>query len=89
VGKKLWGCKNYTNPFDKCCSFFKLLEDDVIDERDMKIEKQKKKKLKIELTNTKKWLRMFLVFGLICFGMTLVLGTMLMCKEHQFGMDFI
>lgn len=63
-GEKFWGCKNYKNSFDKGCSFFKLLDDDVIDERYIKIEKQKKKniKLKIELENTKKLLRMSLFF---------------------------
>lgn len=63
-GEKFWGCKNYKHSFDKGCSFFKLLDDDVIDERDIKIEKQKKKnkKLKIELENTKKLLRMSLFF---------------------------
>jgi hypothetical protein len=55
----------------------------------MKIEKQTKKKLKIELTDTKKWLRMSLVFGLVYFWMTLILRTMLMCKARQFGIEFI
>jgi len=51
-GKKLWGCRNYTNSSDKGCSYFKLVdEDDVMDERDLKIEKQK---LKIEKQKEKK-----------------------------------
>ncbi|AES87496.1 putative transcription factor GRF family [Medicago truncatula] len=73
-GKNFWGCKNYKNSFDKGCRFFKLLDEDVIDERDVKIEKQKKKikKLKIELENTRKLLRMSMFLGLMCFRMLLI-----------------
>jgi hypothetical protein len=89
-GKKFWGCKNYKNSFDKGCRFFKLLDEDVIDERDVKIEKQKKKikKLKMELENTRKLLRMSMFFGLMCFGMLLVLGTVLMCKSTSMWNGF-
>ena len=39
-GKKFWGCRNYRNSSDKGCSYFKLVdENDVMDERDLKIEK--------------------------------------------------
>jgi uncharacterized membrane protein YjjP (DUF1212 family) len=57
-------------------------EDDFIDERELKIEKQGKKikKLKIELSRTRKWLLMALIFGFLCFGIGLVLGTILVCK---------
>jgi hypothetical protein len=89
-GKKFWGCRNYRNSSDKGCSYFKLVdEDDVMDERDLKIEKQKmkiekqkkkKNKLKIDLSRTRKWLIMALIFGFVCFGIVLVLGTMLVCK---------
>lgn len=79
-GKKFRGCRNYRNSTDKGCGFFKLVEDD--NERELKIEKQKRKnmKLKIELTNTRKWLKMSLVFGFVCFGICLVLGTLIMCN---------
>jgi len=82
-GKKFWGCSNYRNANDKGCSYFKLVgEDDFIDERELKIEKQSKKikKLKIELSRTRKWLLMALIFGFVCFGIGLVLGTILVCK---------
>ena len=82
-GKELWGCRNYRNSSDKGCSYFKLVdEDDVMYERDLKIEKQKKKKnkLKSDLSRTRKWLIMTLIFGFVCFGIVLVLGTMLVCK---------
>jgi len=80
-GKKLWGCRNYKNSSDKGCSYFKLVnEDDVMDERDLKIEKQKlkiekhkkkKNKLKSELSRTRQWLIMtlfldFYALGLCC-----------------------
>jgi hypothetical protein len=82
-GKKFWGCSNYRNANDKGCSYFKLVgEDDFIDERELKIEKQSKKikKLKTELSRTRKWLLMALIFGFVCFGIGLVLGTILVCK---------
>jgi len=45
-GNNLWGCRNYRNSSDRGCNYFKLVdEDDVMDERDLKIEKHK---LKIE-----------------------------------------
>jgi len=83
-GKKLWGCRNYRNSSDRGCSYFKLVdEDDVMDERDLKIEKLKKKKnkLKSDLSRTRQWLIMAFVFGFLCFGIVLVLGTMLACKS--------
>jgi len=71
-GKKLWGCRNYRNSSDKGCSYFKLVDEyDVMDERDLKIEKQKlkiekqkkrKNKLKSELSRTRQWLIMALIF---------------------------
>lgn len=82
-GKKFWGCRNYKNSFDKGCGFFKLVEEDVNDDdRDLKIEKLQKKNLKLKnsLENTSKWLKISCIFGLICFGVCLVLGTVLMCS---------
>jgi len=54
-----------------------LVDDDVVDERAFKIEKLRRKNvmLKVELSNTKKWLKISVVFGLICFGVCLVLAT--------------
>ncbi|KEH27942.1 GRF zinc finger protein [Medicago truncatula] len=90
-GKKFWGCRNYRNSIDKGCSYFKLVdEDDVMDERDLKIEKQrlkiekqkkKKNKFKSDLSRTREWLIMALIFGFVCFGIVLVLGTLLACKS--------
>ncbi|KAL5099501.1 hypothetical protein RYX36_003828 [Vicia faba] len=50
-GRKLWGCRNYRNYMDKGCDFFKWLGDELVDERDLKLERQKKKinKLKNEV----------------------------------------
>jgi hypothetical protein len=81
-GKRFWGCKNYKNHFDKGCSFFKLLDEEVSDERDLLIAKLQKKnsKLKHELEKTRLWLKKALIFGLTCFAVYLVLGTILICK---------
>jgi hypothetical protein len=92
-GKKFWGCRNYRNSSDKGCSYFWLVDEDYcMDERDLKIEnqklkmekqkkKKKKNKLKSDLSRTRQWLIMAIIFGLVCFGIVLVLGTMLACKS--------
>ncbi|KEH25496.1 GRF zinc finger protein [Medicago truncatula] len=81
-GKKFWGCRNYKNQYDKGCSFFKLVDEEFIDERDIKIAKLEKKnqKLKTVLEKTRFWLKISLIFGLCCFGVCLVLGTILSCN---------
>jgi len=88
-GRKFWGCKNYKNQFDKGCSFFKLIDEDYNEDNDKnelekklaKVEK-KNKKLKNELQNTRFWLKISLIFGLTCFGVCLVLGTILICRMN-------
>ncbi|RHN67347.1 putative transcription factor GRF family [Medicago truncatula] len=82
-GKKLWGCKNYKNQFDKGCSFFKLVDEEFTDDRDLKIAKLEKKntKLKNELGKTRFWLKTSLIVGLFWFGVCLVLGTILLCRN--------
>jgi len=45
-GKKLWGCTNYKNQYDKGCGFFKLVDEEFIDERDVKIAKLEEKKIR-------------------------------------------
>lgn len=45
-GKKNWDCRNYMK---KYCDFFKWFGDEIVDERDLKIERQKKIKLKNEI----------------------------------------
>ena len=81
-GRRFWGCKNYKNQFDKGCSFFKLLDEDVTDYRDLLISKLEKKnvKLKTGLEKTRTWLKISLIFGLGCFGVCLVFGTILACN---------
>jgi len=63
-GKRFWGCKNYKNQIDKGYSFFKLLDEELSDERDLLIAKVQKKnvKLKHELEKTRSWLKKALVF---------------------------
>jgi len=36
-GKKVWGCRHYKNQFDKGCSYFKLIDEDVNDDSGIKI----------------------------------------------------
>jgi hypothetical protein len=80
-GKKFWGCVNYKNQFDKGCNYFNWFDsrDDIIDAKDMEIEKLKKKnlKLKVALASSQKW-------GILSFGIILVLLTMLLCNQ-SFG----
>jgi hypothetical protein len=82
VEKKFWGCRNYKNQYDRGCSFFKLVDEEFIDERDVKIAKLEKKntKLKTVLGKTRFWLKISLIFGFSCFGVCLVLGTTLSCN---------
>ena len=80
-GKKFLGCRNYKNQFDKGCSFFKLVDEEFCDEKDLKIAKlEKKTKLKNELGKTRSWLKISIILGLLCFGVCLVLGTIQLCK---------
>ena len=62
---------------------FKLVDNDNChsDERELKIEKQKRKnkKFKIELAKTTKWLKLSLVFRFVSFGICLVLGAVILC----------
>ncbi|KAL5099866.1 hypothetical protein RYX36_004193, partial [Vicia faba] len=48
VGKKFLGCRNYRNQLEKGCNFFKWVGDEVVDGRDLKIERQRKKILKLK-----------------------------------------
>ena len=82
-GKKFWGCRNYKNQYDKGCSFFKLVDEEFTDVRDLKIAKLEKKntKLKTELGKTRFWNKMSLIFGLFWFDVCLVLGTILLCRN--------
>ena len=48
---------------EKGCNFFKWLVDETVDERDLKLERHKKKisKLKNEVLQTRGWLKKFLL----------------------------
>ncbi|KAL5063413.1 hypothetical protein RYX36_025150, partial [Vicia faba] len=48
IEKKFWSCRNYKNQLEKSCNFFKWVGDEVIDGRDLKIERQRKKILKLK-----------------------------------------
>ena len=86
-GKKFWGCVNYKNQFDKGCNYFNWFDsrDDIIDAKDKEIKKQKKKKfkLKIDLSSSQKWLKISTEFGILNFGIILVLLTMLLCNQNN------
>ncbi|KAL5056144.1 hypothetical protein RYX36_036826, partial [Vicia faba] len=41
-GRKFWGCRYYRNHMKKGCNFYKWLCDEFVDERDLKLERQKK-----------------------------------------------
>jgi len=81
-GKKFWGCRNYKNQYDKGCSFFKLVDEDFNDDKDLKIVKLEKKISKLKTVNVKTrfWLKISLLFGFCCFGVCLVLGTIISCN---------
>ncbi|KAL5078936.1 hypothetical protein RYX36_007357, partial [Vicia faba] len=46
--KKFWGCRNYVNHEEKGCNFFRWLSDEVVDGRELKIDRQRKKILKLK-----------------------------------------
>ena len=81
-GRKFFGCRNYKNNFDKGCSFFRFVDDEVVDGRDFKMEKLRRKNvmLRVELSKTKKLLKGSVVLGLFCFGLSLVLSTFILCN---------
>jgi len=85
--KKFWGCVNYKNQFDKGCNYFNWFDsrDDIIDAKDKEIEKLKKKNLKLKngLARSQKWLKISIIYGILSFGMILVLLTMLLCNQNN------
>ncbi|KAL5062859.1 hypothetical protein RYX36_024596 [Vicia faba] len=46
--EKIWGCRNYKNQLEKGCNFFKWVGDEVVDGRNLKTERQRKKILKLK-----------------------------------------
>ncbi|WJX20147.1 hypothetical protein P8452_09737 [Trifolium repens] len=71
-GKKFWGCRNWRRDNNAGCDFFKWLDDDVVDERDLKIARQKKKngKLKNEVCVLKNGSRFQLGLGVYVLELT-------------------
>lgn len=59
---------------DKGCNFFKWVDDKVVDGRDLKIERQRKKifKLKNEVLSTRGMLKIAMVFDIISLGFNLI-----------------
>jgi len=88
-GEKFWGCRNWRNRIDNGCNHFEWVdnEDYVVDERDVKIAKQKKKIgklkksvcfLKEELINSRKYCKIAVAFGIVCFGFNMLLMSVLL-----------
>lgn len=91
-GKKFWGCRNWRNRNDSGCNYFQFVVDDDdkcddVDERDIKIARQKKKNgklknevsfLKEELCNSRRCCKIAIMFGFVCFGFNIVQMTLLL-----------
>ncbi|CAK8579383.1 unnamed protein product [Lathyrus sativus] len=77
-GRKFWGCKNYINHIKKVVIFSSGLVMSLLMEKDLKLERQKKKinKLKNEVIYTRWWLKMSIVVGIVTLGLNLVFVTM-------------
>lgn len=62
----------------KGCNYFKWLDDDIIDERDQKIQRQKKRvyKLKNEISQTRGLLKVSIVVGILSLVLNVVFVTM-------------
>lgn len=90
-GEKFWGCRNWRNKIDNGCNYFEFVDDckadERYDERDLKIARQKKKNgklkneicyLKEELCNSRRFTKLALGFGIVCFGFNIVLMAMIL-----------
>lgn len=62
----------------KGCNYFKWLDDDIVDERDLKIQRQKKKlhKLKNEISQTRGLLKVSIMVGTLSLVLNVVFVTM-------------
>lgn len=76
-GRKFRDCRNYRNHMDKDCNFFNWLDDEFIDEMDLKLERQKKKinKFKSEVIHTELWLKISIVVGILSLRLNHVFVT--------------
>ena len=63
-GKKFRGSKNYRNHYEKGCGFFKLVDEEQVDDRDLLYSKLEKKNLmlKNKLEKTRTWLKKSIIF---------------------------
>lgn len=62
----------------KGCNFFKWLDDDIVDKRGLKIQRQKKKiyKLKNDIIHTRGWLKVSIVVEILSLVFNIVFVTM-------------
>jgi hypothetical protein len=88
-GEKFWGCRNWRNRVDNGCNHFQWVEneDDVVDDRDVRIAKQKKKNgklkheiccLKDELFSSRKCCKIAIGFATVSFGLNLVFMSLML-----------
>lgn len=77
-GGKFWGCRNYRYHMHKRCNYFKWLDDDIVDLRDLKIQRKKKKlyKLKSKTSQTRRLLKVSIVVGILSLVLNVVFVTM-------------
>lgn len=61
----------------KGCNYFKWLDDDIVDERDLKIQMKKKKlhKLKNEISQTRGLLKVCIMVGMLSLVLNVVFVT--------------
>ena len=78
VGKKFWGCRNYKNQLEKGRNFFKWVGDKVVDGRNLKIERKRKKILKLKngVLSIRGLLKNAIVLAVISLGLNLVFVTL-------------
>ncbi|KAL5056042.1 hypothetical protein RYX36_036724, partial [Vicia faba] len=60
-------CRSYRNQLEKGCNFFKWVGDEVVDGRDLNIERQRKKifMLKNKVLSIREMLKSTIVFGIV------------------------
>lgn len=76
-GDFFWDCRNYRNHMNKSCNFFKWLDDEIVDEMDLKIQRQKKKiyKLKNQVIHNRGWFKISIVVGILSLILNVVFVT--------------
>ncbi|KAL5053567.1 hypothetical protein RYX36_034249 [Vicia faba] len=78
VGKKFLGCRNYKNQLEKGRNFFKWVGDKVVDGRNFKIERKRKKilKLKNDVLSIRGLLKNSIMLAIISLGLNLIFVTL-------------